>query len=378
MAQYNIESLRKALTEMYDMGEIVSTTEQTLRDFQLVGQNLFTPVAWTSDTIENTWELENLYPMDYRSYYGSSKVDNTPTHLVTTKLNTPTKALVRGLDPERLWFMAESGTMAAQQVKRILEDGKAIVKKLTTQKELRNEIEVWSTLTTGTVTFDNSQTFQIPLFGVADDGGILCHDRPSWIDNTGNPIVTADIVGDIQTAVSYMSANGFDNPTTMWMNTTTLSAILANTKLSNTGGDQWWKPLGTANIEGLFLDWKNRKKIRGVGAFFPYGIKVITNDSVYRGLTGTATKFLPDNYVIFTGDTIGKRYITPNPLDHTASSWTRILTTPAPKIPQTLEWEVGESSLCFPDNRGNLVTTDSGVTYTSKWKSHYVLYVKAA
>lgn len=377
MAQYNIESLRKALTGDW-MGEVVSTTEQTLRDFQLVGQKVFPRVEWTSDTLENTWELENMYPMDYRSYYGSSKIDNTPTHLVTTSLRTPTKALAKALDPERLWFMAESGSMGSAQVKRILEDGKAIVKKLTTQKELRNEIEVWSTLTTGTITTLDSQTFQIPLYGVSDDGGILCHDRTEWITSGGAVNATADIVGDIQTAVSYMATNNFDTPTTMWMNTTTLSAILGNTKLSNTGGDQWWKPLGTANIEGLFLDWKGRDKVRGVGAFFPFGIKVITNDSVYRGLTGTATKFLPDNYVIFTSDVIGKRYVTPNPLNHTASSWVRMLTTPAEEIPQTLKWEVGECSLCFPDNRGNLITSDAGVTYTSKWKSHYVMYVKAA
>lgn len=374
MSVYNIESLRKEFTQA-TMSTIVTTSEKNLWDFQLVGQELFPRVGYTNDTIDNTWELTNLYPMEYRAWIGSSKVDNTPTHIVNTSLTTATKAMIRALDPERLYWLSLANTPSEQQVKNLLEDGQAIISKLTTQKEVTNEKEAWDLLTTGTLTTLESKTFQIPLYGVTTDNGILCHYRTDWITSAGLVNASADIIGDFQTAVSYMANNNFDTPTTCWMNSATFAAIQGNTKLSNTGGDQWWKPLGTYNISGDLVNWKNRKKIKLIGSMFtPMGLKVILNDSFYKSTAGVPTKFLPDNYVIFTGDTVGRRYMTPNPYDHNASTWVRNWKTNVDEIPQTIKFEVGESSLCFPDNRGNLVA--SGASYVTQWKSHYVMYIK--
>jgi len=366
------ESAREKFTNTW-MGKVVDLAQQALWDTEFVNTKLFPRQTNWDDTIDDTYNLKMLYPAPYKQQFGSAAVDNTPDRTTKTTLDAWTKAIIRQLDPRKFKWVGLANTAAVQQWRELHENAERVVSEMIQQIEITNEKECWDTLTSGVLTLTGGYTFTLPIHGITNlSPGISYHTRKSWFTNTGDVITTASVSADIEAALKYTRLNHFDKITTVWMNSTTWEAIYNNTRLSNTGGDLWWQPIQTTAIKGGLMDFQDRSKIVMLGSLPFYGLKVIINDSFYRTAGGVQTMFLPDYYVVYTPNVVGTRYVLPNDTTWVPERYIKNWVTPPPAAPG-LNFEAGETSACYPNNRGNLDTTTGLCT----WKSHYVQYVKA-
>lgn len=373
MAYNGWESVRDKFQNKW-MGMVTDLAAQAIRDTEIVGNQLFPRITHWEDTIDDTYNLRLLSPAPYKQWGGSTYVDNTPDRTTTTSLDAATKAIARHLDPRKFKWVGQAGTVASQQWRELQENVEKLLANMAQQIEITNEKEAWDYLTVGTLTTLSGSAFTLPIHGITNlSPTIAYHTRKSWFDNTGNVVTSATIDTDMASALSYCRLNHFDKITSIWMNSTTFQALEQNTKLSNTGGDQWWEPLSTLALKGKLINWNDRNKIQLIGTLKPHGLKVFLNDSFYRTAGGVQTMFLPDYYVVYTGDTIGKRYVLPNEESFMPERYVKSWINLPPTAPN-LNFTIGETSMCYPDNRGNPDPTTGLCT----WKSHYTQYVKAA
>lgn len=362
MSHYNYESLRRKLNDTW-AATVVETSDKDYENTNFVGDYLFPRMGWDKDYVERGSVNEYVTPMGYINLTESTPMRNNHDTMVRESLTLAMKAEKDQLSIEKLRWVMMAETISATQWAELKVDGAKVLSKLNRALLLRNEIEVWNYLTYGRmwtmdgVAYDNLKPYGLDQTDIATN--ICFHTRENWISSGGAINATATITTDILSAITAMASGGFDMPTTMWMNSVTYNLIYGNTAL-NTQTLNLYNPIALKGFLGQDINWKS-KGIK-VSSLRPHGLDLVVFDSSYRAGSNSAVqvKFLPDYYVVLTGEKVGNRYVAPNRFNGAKDKWARTYASPN-EVPG-LFFEVGEYSLPFASNLD--------------WKSHYVLYVK--
>ena len=322
-----------------------------------LGEKIFPVEPTMKDIVSVASMLQYESPMSYVSPFEIPPQAQIPTDKDEALYRLAVKAEQDYINEEVMWYLKLSDNPIAKDIESAETNIKKQLAIMTNRLRLRNEIEVWSSLTTGRVTTLHGVTFDQPWknFDITHIGSGICyHDRESWFNSSGVPDASYDFVKYFREVDKVVAERGGRPPTKCFMNSTTFSAFLANTKLNT-------------QIQGVYVPFwysyatqtKNRRY--SIYKIPPLQIDIVVYDAHYMSnrTTRTNTAFIPDYYAIFIPDTVGKRYVAPNKVDGKPKRYGRTFTDIQRYL---IQYEIGEVSLPVPDD----------------FVSPYIVYTKAA
>jgi hypothetical protein len=379
MAKNTINTLNDLFTDER-IREVVDIYEQTaLQNANATLEKTMFPEDRIYDVKVSSSALNrNISPTPYTGVADVPPVTNMDEIVIDETYALPTKKEQVVIDMQE-FSSAVPKSITGDMIAKVQSSRNRAIFNLEQNMDARNRVEVWKYLTLGMLSSTGGDK-ELPFYGLDRDQyashRVVFNWQPAtkWFASSGAVNANADIMGDLSHAINYAYNNNYPNPHSIWMNSTTYAALLANTKMiASYGNPTFWKSADVANFLGLDLD-RMPKGLRVTRWMVDSDVPIFVYDGqqTFQESAHTTTdyKFLPDYYVLVMPQAPGVR----------KSGLAQLTNEPGRAIKSFIDkprQSYFENVSMYMEERSYPFPTTMGISADGYWRSHLILYVSS-